>query len=950
MSVRNCDIQEMKGVSMKKFIKKVISFMAAGTIAFSAVLPAISVHAETNSDQGKITQFMDCFLPMPIVDPDGLSEDCWGTPTVGPRDQKNGIEDPEGPNYSYWDGGIIQDEETGTYYMFASRWKDENGHSDWMHSDAIYATSENFYGPYEDQGKVWPEDADGAGHNVFPFELSEQDPLYGTYKYAIVTSDSYKNSSQVNGAIHVSNSLEGPWESLGIMQSATSQDLYRSNICIIVRADGKYQTINRNGDIWTADSVAGPWTIESTGLWWNVEGMPTSNVEDPVMWYSDGYYHVVANKWDTKQAFYLTSEDGLTGWVRHSGFAYAPNELSFSYENGVQNKWTKLERPNVYIEDGKLTAMTFAVIDVEKEQDKGNDAHGSKIIIVPFDGESLKEFAKTDVYVDPFADRAGLEPIADTNIQSWNAEFGKNYGGEQFLQLQRDGRTDKLFDEGERAATDLDSKIAFIKYDLSEFMKKDIDSAVLSLVYIGKHAGRASEDSIRAVLADSDWIEGIGIEYGEGANGNSAEGGGMTWQNQPALYYDLQDMENTVAVSEPFKTDLVPSEIKIDVTKLVKQFIEKNPDASEITFALCETETGNRLRIGSKEGGNTKVPKLAITVGETPSPSDTNKMILNKVIEKAEALMETEEFAGAISSVQESFTNALAEAKDVAGDDYATQQQVDAAWVALMTEIHKLGLQQGDKNALQQAYDLYRQLDLENYIDDAAKTNFIQALADAEAMLENHDAVQSEVDAVTDALVAAADGMTLRGVKTSLEALVNSTLDYDANDYAVGWEAFENARTAANAVLADKNATQDDVDTAFDTLLQAMMDLRFKADKEILNKVIQGAKTLDLSGYTPESVEKFKAALNAADRVSADESLSEDDQPAVDQALNELNAAIAGLTKADGTPANLSVDGDGNITGASGSAKTGDTTPVAAAAALLLLAGSAATFLRKKHS
>lgn len=942
-------IYKRNGENMKKLMKKTISFLAAGAIAFSAMLPAIGVQAETNAENEKITQFMDCFLPMPIVDPDGLSEDCWGTPTVGPRDQKNGIEDPEGPNYSYWDGGIIQDEETGTYYMFASRWKDENGHSDWQHSDAIYATSENFYGPYEDQGKVWPEDADGAGHNVFPFELSEQDPLYGKYKYAIVTSDSYKNSSQVNGAIHVSNSLEGPWESLGIMQSSDpSNDLYRSNICIIVRADGRYQTINRNGDIWTADSVAGPWTIESTRLWWNVEGMPTSNVEDPVMWYSDGYYHVVANKWDTKQAYYLTSENGLTGWVRHSGFAYAPKELSFSYENGVQNKWTKLERPNVYIEDGKLTAMTFAVIDVEKEQDKGNDAHGSKIIIVPFDGERLKEFAKTDVYVDPFANRAGLTPIADTNIQSWNAEAEKNYGGEQFLQLQRDGRTDKLFDEGERPAANLDSKIAFLKYDLSEFLKKDIDSAVLSLVYIGKAAGNASEDSIRAVLADSNWIEGIGIEFGEGANGNSAEGGGMTWQNQPALYYDMQDLENTVAVSEPFKTDLVPSEIKIDVTKLVKQFIEKNPDASEITFALCETKTGNRLRIGSKEGGDTKVPKLEISTGETPAPSDTNKMILNKVIKKAEALMETEEFTGAISSVQESYKTVLAEAKTVAGSDDATQPQVDAAWIALMTEIHKLGLQQGDKNALQQAYDLYKQLNLENYIDDTAKTNFIQALADAAAMLDNHDAVQSEVDAVTDALVSAADGMTPRGVKSSLEALVNSTLDYDANDYAVGWEAFENARTAANAVIADENATQDDVDTAFDTLLQAMIDLRFKADKKILNKVINGAKALDLSGYTPESVEKFKAALNAAEQVSADESLSEDDQPVVEQVLSALNAAIAGLTKADGTPASLRVDGDGNITGTSGSAKTGDTTPAAAAA--LLLAGSAVILLRKKRS
>jgi hypothetical protein len=33
--------------------------------------------------------------------------------------------------------------------------------------------------------------------------------------------------------------------------------------------------------------------------------------------------------------------------------------------------------------------MTLAVIDVEKEQDKGNDGHGSKVIVIPFDGAAL---------------------------------------------------------------------------------------------------------------------------------------------------------------------------------------------------------------------------------------------------------------------------------------------------------------------------------------------------------------------------------------------------------------------------------------------------------------------------------------------------------------------------------------------------------------------------------
>jgi hypothetical protein len=45
-----------------------------------------------------------------------------------------------------------------------------------------------------------------------------------------------------------------------------------------------------------------------------------------------------------------------------------------------------MERANTYEENGHVVAFTFAAIDVEKSGDLGNDTHGSKIIVVPFDG------------------------------------------------------------------------------------------------------------------------------------------------------------------------------------------------------------------------------------------------------------------------------------------------------------------------------------------------------------------------------------------------------------------------------------------------------------------------------------------------------------------------------------------------------------------------------------
>jgi len=40
----------------------------------------------------------------------------------------------------------------------------------------------------------------------------------------------------------------------------------------------------------------------------------------------------------------------------------------------------------VFLENGHVAYFTFAVIDVPKPQELGNDIHGSKVIVVPFDG------------------------------------------------------------------------------------------------------------------------------------------------------------------------------------------------------------------------------------------------------------------------------------------------------------------------------------------------------------------------------------------------------------------------------------------------------------------------------------------------------------------------------------------------------------------------------------
>ncbi len=319
--------------------------------------------------------FIDYFLPIPING--ALSKEAWGAATVGPRDQKNGLEDATMKDWNYWDGKIIKGPD-GKYHMFASRWEQTKGHRGWSGSKAVHAVSDNLTGPYEDRGLCWPNDAGGKGHNVTAFQLPDG-------RYAILISETRP------GTVFVSNSLDGPWEVLGNITVADDPKWRASNEIILPRPDGRFEMFGRRGVVMLSDNVLGPYVAQGPSIYLGIEGLPKDDLrhfEDPVLWYSGDLYHIVVNSWSQRKAYHLTSKDGITGWT-YRGLAYDPTVDFIRYTDGTVNRWTKLERPSVYIENGHVAAVTLDVIDVQKEEQKGNDGHGSKIIVIPFDGAAL---------------------------------------------------------------------------------------------------------------------------------------------------------------------------------------------------------------------------------------------------------------------------------------------------------------------------------------------------------------------------------------------------------------------------------------------------------------------------------------------------------------------------------------------------------------------------------
>lgn len=87
-------------------------------------------------------------------------------------------------------------------------------------------------------------------------------------------------------------------------------------------------------------------------------------------------------------------------------------------------------------------------------------------------------------------------------------------------------------------------------------------------------------------------------------------------------------------------------------------------------------------------------------------------------------------------------------------------------------------------------------------------------------------------------------------------------------------------------------AIQSEVDEQVTALENAINGLERKIDYEKLNEAIQNAETKKEDDYTPNSYKEFKTALEAAKKLVADETAT---QEQVDQAVLELNSKMEGL-------------------------------------------------------
>ena len=197
-------------------------------------------------------------------------------------------------------------------------------------------------------------------------------------------------------------------------------------------------------------------------------------------------------------------------------------------------------------------------------------------------------------------------------------------------------------------------------------------------------------------------------------------------------------------------------------------------------------------------------------------------------------------------------------------------------------------------------------VDKANAVTDEALINVIPVVVEefkaardeANVIYNNENATQTEVDNAVARLIEVMQKLEFyKGDKTTLKIaldLATTITDEDlANVVPVVVEEFKAALQQAKDVYDNVNATQADVNNAFDRLAEAMHMLNFvKGDKTALKAFIDKVSGLEAVKYTEATWTPFNEALTAATSVYEDVNAMQEE---VNNAYNELVTAFLNL-------------------------------------------------------
>ncbi|WP_370831902.1 beta-N-acetylglucosaminidase domain-containing protein [Clostridium sp.] len=175
-----------------------------------------------------------------------------------------------------------------------------------------------------------------------------------------------------------------------------------------------------------------------------------------------------------------------------------------------------------------------------------------------------------------------------------------------------------------------------------------------------------------------------------------------------------------------------------------------------------------------------------------------------------------------------------------------------------------------------------------------------EAIANGTKVLENDVATTEEVKAAVESIEKSIDGLieeesnlSNKHLQIAVEEALKITDEELSNIAPAVIEEFKAALEEAQAILANKEATQEEVNKSFDRLSKVMQMLSFeKGNKEYLIQLVERINSLNSNDYIVSTWDKLQVVLLKANNVIADQNVMEEE---VSKTYDELLRAFLEL-------------------------------------------------------
>jgi hypothetical protein len=298
------------------------------------------------------------------------------------------------PGHLTWGGSMVRTPD-GLCHLYVSRWPRTCGHNGWVtHSEIVHAVADDPLGPYRfhdvalgrRRGEHWDRD---VAHNPTVLRQKGRFYLYYTGNHGNGEYWDHRNHQRIGVA--VASRPEGPWERFDaplldvnpsgwdalITTNPSCTPMPDGRFLLMYKAAGRRAPLPMGGPVLHgvafADSPLGPFRRHPAPLF--AAGDANFPAEDPFVWSGAGRLYAILKD---QGRFYSAEERALvlfeSGDGRDWRAAADPVVVTrtIALEEGGKRTFHRLERPQLYCEEGVPRVLFCAVKPRREEHDSWN--------------------------------------------------------------------------------------------------------------------------------------------------------------------------------------------------------------------------------------------------------------------------------------------------------------------------------------------------------------------------------------------------------------------------------------------------------------------------------------------------------------------------------------------------------------------------------------------------